>query len=361
MLKNILTLPGDGIGPEIMDCAVRLLKTIETHFSFPIALTTAHIGGASIDADGVPLTIETLLAAQQADAILLGAVGGPQWDHLTGQSRPEYGLLQIRKELGLFQNLRPVVPHPCLAALSPLKATYLDNVDILVVRELTGDVYFGPKGRIQYTDALTAFDLMSYTADEIERIVHCGFKLAMNRRQHLTVVDKANVLETSRLWRDVVAAVQPHYPDVHVTYMYVDNAAMQLILNPRQFDVLLTGNLFGDILSDQASTLSGSIGLMPSASLNQTNKGLYEPIHGSAPDLKGMDKANPIGMLLSVAMMFGHSFDRKDIQSKIEEAVWSTVTCGHGTPDLQSLQTKKVGTYAFTTEVLKQLIAKEVS
>jgi 3-isopropylmalate dehydrogenase len=308
MQANIVLLPGDGIGPEVVAAAVRVLKAIETKFGHTFTFTEELIGGCSIDKHGVALTDSALKACQAADAVLLGAVGGPKWDDPTAKERPEKGLLALRKGLGVFANLRPVKAYPNLTDASPLRPEKLTGVDMVVVRELTGGVYFGePKGRDTVNGVTRAVDTMAYTDEEIRRIVDMAFKLAGGRKKKVTSVDKANVLESSRLWRQVTAEVAKNYPDVKMENMLVDTAAMRLVSNPAEFDVVVTENMFGDILTDEAAVLSGSMGLLPSASLGSGGPGLYEPIHGSAPDIAGKGIANPLGTILSSAFLLRYS------------------------------------------------------
>jgi 3-isopropylmalate dehydrogenase len=332
---NIAILPGDGIGPEIVGEAVRALEVLRSD-GLPIELETAPIGGAAYDTAKQPLPPATLALAQAADALLLGAVGGPKYDTLPRELRPEQALLGIRKALGLFANLRPAFLYPELAAASTLKPDVVVNLDLMIVRELTGDIYFGtPRGRRTNARGDTeGYDTMLYSEPEIERIARVGFRTARERKRRLCSVDKANVLDTSILWREVVTRVARDYPDVELSHMYVDNAAMQLVRNPKQFDVIVTGNMFGDILSDEASMLAGSIGMLPSASLDERRKGLYEPIHGSAPDLAGQQKANPLATILSLGMMFRYTFDRADVADRIEGAVRAVLAAGHRTGDI---------------------------
>jgi 3-isopropylmalate dehydrogenase len=319
---KIAILPGDGIGPEIVREARKLLDSLRRE-GLPIELDEAPIGGAGYDAAGHPLPPATLDLARAADAVLLGAVGGPRYDALPRELRPEQGILGIRKALALFANLRPALLYPELAAASTLKADVVAGLDIVIVRELTGDIYFGePRGRrMTAAGEREGFDTMRYAESEIARIARVGFETARRRKRKLTSVDKANVLDTSMLWREVVTGIAAEYPDVELSHMYVDNAAMQLVRAPKSFDVIVTGNLFGDILSDEASMLAGSIGMLPSASLDAHGKGLYEPIHGSAPDIAGQDRANPLATILSVAMMFRHTFGHADVADRIERAV----------------------------------------
>jgi 3-isopropylmalate dehydrogenase len=353
---KIAILPGDGIGTEIVGEAVSLLDTLRRE-GLAIETDEAPIGGAGYDAAKHPLPAATLALAQAADAVLMGAVGGPQYDALPRALRPEQGILGIRKALGLFANLRPALLYPELAASSTLKPEIVAGLDIMIVRELTGDIYFGtPRGRRKNAAGDDeGFDTMRYSVPEIERIARVGFETAGKRGGKLCSVDKANVLDTSILWREVVTAIARDYPDVELTHMYVDNAAMQLVRDPRQFDVIVTGNLFGDILSDEASMLAGSIGMLPSASLDATGKGLYEPIHGSAPDIAGQDKANPLATILSVAMMFRYTFARADIASRIELAVRSVLREGFRTADIAAPGDRAIGTRAMGAAVVAAL------
>ena len=332
---KIAMLPGDGIGAEIVAEAAKVLERLRRD-GLPIETETAPIGGAGYDAAGQPLPESTLAIAQRADAVVLGAVGGPKYESLPRHLRPEQGLLSIRKALGLFANLRPALLYPELAASSSLKPEVVSGLDIMIVRELTGDIYFGtPRGRrVNAAGDAEGFDTMLYSEPEIRRIARFGFEVARKRKRRLCSVDKANVLDTSILWREVVSSVAKDYADVELSHMYVDNAAMQLVREPRQFDVIVTGNMFGDILSDEASMLAGSIGMLPSASLDANNKGLYEPIHGSAPDIAGQDKANPLATILSLAMMFRYTFGRADVSDHIEAAVRKVLAQGKRTGDI---------------------------
>ena len=352
----IAILPGDGIGPEIVAEAVALLDALRAD-GLPLETKTAPIGGAGYDAAGHPLPPDTLALAQRADAILMGAVGGPRYDTLPRAMRPEQGLLAIRKALGLFANLRPALLYPELADASTLKPEVVAGLDVLIVRELTGDIYFGqPRGRrTNAAGEAEGFDTMHYAEGEIRRIARVGFEAARRRSKRLTSVDKANVLDTSILWREVVSAMAPEYPDVALGHMYVDNAAMQLVKSPKSFDVIVTGNMFGDILSDEASMLAGSIGMLPSASLDARGKGLYEPIHGSAPDIAGQDKANPLATILSLAMMFRYTFDRADLAGRIENAVRKVLRDGLRTADIAQPGEPVVGTRAMGAAVRNAL------
>ena len=355
---KIAVLPGDGIGPEIVGEAVRVLDVLRRE-GLSLELEEAPIGGAGYEAAKQPLPEATLALAQRADAVLMGAVGGPKWDQLPRALRPEQGILGLRKHLGLFANLRPALLYPELAAASTLKADVVSGLDVMILRELTGDIYFGePRGR-RRNDAGEdeGFDTMRYSASEIRRIARVGFETARARGRKLCSVDKANVLDTSILWREVVTEMAKDYPDVALTHMYVDNAAMQLVRNPKQFDVIVTGNLFGDILSDEASMLAGSIGMLPSASLDANGKGLYEPIHGSAPDLAGQDRANPLATILSLAMMFRYTFKRADLSDRIERAVRAVLAKGLRTGDIATPGEKVVGTRAMGEAVAAALAA----
>jgi 3-isopropylmalate dehydrogenase len=332
---KVAMLPGDGIGTEIVAEAAKVLERLRRD-GLPIETESAPIGGAGYDAAGQPFPESTRAIAQRADAIVLGAVGGPKYESLPRHLRPEQGLLAIRKALGLFANLRPALLYPELAASSSLKPELVSGLDIMIVRELTGDIYFGaPRGRrVNAAGDAEGFDTMLYSEPEIRRIARFGFEVARKRKRRLCSVDKANVLDTSILWREVVSSVAKDYADVELSHMYVDNAAMQLVRNPKQFDVIVTGNIFGDILSDEASMLAGSIGMLPSASLDANNKGLYEPIHGSAPDIAGQDKANPLATILSLAMMFRYTFGRADVSDRIEAAVRKVLAQGKRTGDI---------------------------
>jgi 3-isopropylmalate dehydrogenase len=349
MSKLIAILAGDGIGPEIVGEAVKVLNRLKDN-GLDIILEEAPMGGAAIDQTGVPLPDSTLNLCKKADAVLLGAVGGPKWDNLERSIRPEKGLLGLRSGLNLFANLRPALLYPALASASTLKSEVVENLDILIVRELTGDIYFGqPRGiRTLENGERQGFDTMHYSESEIERIARVAFESARRRNKKVCSVDKANVLDTSMLWREIVTKIGKEYPDVELSHQYVDNAAMQLVRAPKQFDVIVTGNLFGDILSDLASMLSGSIGMLPSASLDSNNKGMYEPIHGSAPDIAGQNKANPLATILSVAMMLRYSLQLPDLADKIETAVKTVLDQGLRTADIarsgeQALSTSEMG------------------
>jgi len=350
MLK-IVIIPGDGIGPEVVKQAVKVLKAVSIKYNCGFEIKEALLGGAAIDETGGPLPQETIDICNASNAVLLGAVGGPKWDALPGNLRPEAGLLGIRKELGVFANLRPAILFPQLKSASNLKDEVLgDNLNIMIVRELIGGAYFGEKKRVDIENGQKAWDIIEYSTYEIERITKMAFEVARGRDKKLTLVDKANVLESSRLWREVVQSISKNYADVELNYMYVDNAAMQLIRDPHQFDVIVTENMFGDILSDEASMLTGSLGMLPSASLGTSTVGLYEPIHGSAPDIAGLDKANPIGTIMSVAMMFRYSFKMEEIAKVIENSVYKTLDLGYRTidimqPGMNCVGTEKMGNY----------------
>ncbi|MDO4795087.1 MAG: 3-isopropylmalate dehydrogenase [Brachymonas sp.] len=354
---KIAILPGDGIGPEIMAEAVKVLQALR----LPLDLQYADVGGAAYEKHGHPLPEATLKLAQSADAVLFGAVGDFKYDTLDRHLRPEQAILGLRKALGLYANFRPAICYKELVDASSLKPELIAGLDILIIRELTGDVYFGqPRGRRQATDGLfpgaeEGFDTMRYSRPEIERIAHTAFAAARKRSKRLTSVDKNNVLETSQLWKEVVTQVGQQYPDVTLEHMLVDNAAMQLVKAPKRFDVIVTGNLFGDILSDEASMLTGSIGMLPSASLNDKNQGLYEPSHGSAPDIAGKGIANPLATILSAAMMLRYSLNQNEAASRIEQAVQRVLASGLRTPDIWSEGTKKVDTQYMGDAVVQAL------
>ena len=352
---KIAVLAGDGIGPEIITQAVRVLEALRSD-GLKFELEPGLLGGCAVDAAGEPFPEATLKLVTTADAVLLGAVGGPQYDTLPRAQRPERGLLSIRKALNLFANLRPAVLYPELANASTLKPEVVAGLDILIVRELTGDIYFGEPRGIEWRDGQrVGFNTMIYSEMEIRRIAHVAFRAARKRSRRLCSVDKMNVLECTQLWREVVVETAAEYPDVELTHMLVDNAAMQLVRNPRQFDVMVTGNMFGDILSDEASMLTGSIGMLPSASLDDKNKGLYEPIHGSAPDIAGKDVANPLATILSVAMMLRYTFNQEPAAARIEEAVKKVLAQGYRTGDIYELGMEKVGTTGMGNAVLANL------
>ena len=368
MTYRVAALPGDGVGPEVLGEARRVLDAAGAAFGFEIEWSEHRVGGAAIDAYGVPFRDEDLAACREVDAILLGAVGGPKWDDPNASVRPEQALFRLRGGLGLFANLRPVTVHPALAASSPLRPELLEGVDLLILRELTGGLYFGARreaGEAGAGGERSASDTLPYSEHEIARVVRLAFELARTRRNRVTSVDKANVLATSRLWRRVAAEVAGEFPDVELNHQLVDSCAMLLVKRPAEFDVLVTENLFGDILSDEASVLAGSLGLLPSASLGERRTehgtfGLYEPIHGSAPHLAGQDRANPIGTILSAAMLARWSLGRADVAVAIERAVGAALGAGWRTPDLarESDTTDGlvvVGTTAFATAVIERL------
>ena len=360
---KIAILPGDGIGPEIMAEAVKVLHALDLKFE----AETAPVGGAAYDAHGHPLPDATLKLAQAADAVLFGAVGDWKYDRLERALRPEQAILGLRKHLGLFANFRPAICYEQLTQASSLKPELVAGLDILIIRELTGDIYFGqPRGRRTAVDGHfpgtdEAFDTMRYSRPEIERIAHVAFQAARRRGRKVTSVDKANVLETFQFWKDVVTDVHAQYPDVQLEHLYVDNAAMQLVRAPKAFDVIVTGNLFGDILSDEAAMLTGSIGMLPSASLDQRNKGLYEPSHGSAPDIAGQGVANPLATILSAAMMLRFSLDQPEAADRIESAVKAVLAAGLRTGDIWSEGTQKVGTSAMGDAVVAALTGKTIT
>ncbi len=336
MKKHICVLPGDGIGPEIVAEAKKVMDAVAEKFGHDFTYEYAHIGGAAIDAHGVPLPESTMDACRKADAVLLGAVGGPKWDKMDKSIRPEKGLLAIRKGLGLFANLRPATLFPELAGACLLRADIAaKGLDLIVIRELTGDIYFGEPRAIEERDGKrVGFNTMIYDEEEIRRIAHVAFQTALKRKSKVCSVDKANVLETSQLWREVVEEVHAEYPSVELSHMYVDNAAMQLVRDPSQFDVIVTGNIFGDILSDESAVISGSLGMLASASFGASGPGLFEPSHGSAPDIAGLNKANPLATILSVAMMLRLAFDAEEEAETIEKAVRKVLQLGHRTGDI---------------------------
>ena len=350
MKIHICVMPGDGIGPEIVEEALRVLNAAAKKFGHEFSTEEALIGGSAIDATGTPLPEATVEACKKADAVLLGAVGGPKWDTLDPAIRPEKGLLGIRKALGLFANLRPATLFPELAGACLLRPDIVGKgLDLIVVRELTGGIYFGKPAGTEVRDGKrTGWNTLIYNEDEIARIAHVAFQAAQKRRNKVCSVDKANVLDVSRVWREVVIEVSRQYPDVELSHLYVDNAAMQLVRDPSQFDVIVTGNLFGDILSDEASVITGSIGMLPSASLGSAQPGLFEPIHGSAPDIAGQGKANPLATILSIAMMLRHAFDMSVEADAIENAVHKTLQAGFRTGDIMEagktlLSTREMG------------------
>ena len=357
MQKKVLLLPGDGIGQEVVAAATQVMQAAAQQSGCNLEISEALVGGAAIDATGEPLPSATLAAAEQVDAVLLGGVGGPKWDDLPTHLRPEKGLLGLRQGLGLFANLRPALLSAPLAAASSLKAELVADLDILIIRELTGGIYFGePRGvEVRYNERV-GFNTLVYSEHEIERIARVGFELAAKRNGKLCSVDKANVLEVSQLWREKVTALAPEYPSVELSHMYVDNAAMQLVRAPKQFDVIVTGNMFGDILSDVAAMLTGSLGMLPSASLAASGTGLYEPVHGTAPDIAGQDLANPLATILSVGMMFRYSLDLPEAADRIDNAVAKVLEQGHRTADIAAAGTDPVGCQAMGKLVLEQLV-----
>ncbi len=355
-MAKILVLPGDGIGPEVVAEAKKILLWVQKQEGLDLEFEEDLVGGAAYDASGVPLTEQTLSLARDADAVLLGAVGGPKWEPLDYAVRPERALLRLRKELELFANLRPARVYGALVEASTLKREVIEGIDIMVVRELTGGIYFGePRGVTGTGEARKGVNTMVYTATEIERICRLAFEIAKGRRKKLTSIDKANVLEVTELWRDVVTGIAADYPQVELNHMYVDNCAMQLVRNPKQFDVVVTGNLFGDILSDEAAMLTGSIGMLPSASLAASKKGMYEPVHGSAPDIAGRGVANPLATILSAALMLDLTLGYSDAARRIELAVENALAKGLRTADLTGGQGPASTTSEAGDQVLKEL------
>jgi len=355
---KIAVLPGDGIGPEVMEQAVKVLEVIAEQEQVKFHYEYGRLGGCAIDEDGTPLPEATLEITRNADAILLGAVGGPKWDQNPNHLRPETGLLGLRKALGLYANLRPAQTYECMAKVSSLKEEVVAGVDLMVVRELTGGIYFGDKKRYQDENGKdVAVDTLIYSEDEIERIVRKAFEIAGKRDRRLVSVDKANVLESSRLWRSVVERVAKDYPDITYTHMLVDACAMQLVRAPKQFDVIVTENMFGDILSDEASMLTGSIGMLASASLSEGNLGLYEPVHGSAPDIAGQELANPTATILSAALMLRYSFGLDAAAKRIEDAVEAVLNKGVRTMDIAEDRTKAVKTKEMTNHIIEAMKA----
>lgn len=352
MEYKIAVLKGDGIGPEIITEAIKVLDKVAEKYGHKFVYQRGCLGGESIDKYGVPYSEETSRICRNSDAILLGAVGGPKWNEIEADKRPEKGLLAIRKELAVYTNLRPAILFKELRSASPLKDEIVeDGLDVMIVRELTGGIYFGPR---EYSEE-KAVDTMPYTRNEIERIARKAFEIARNRNKKLTSVDKHNVLDTSKLWRKIVNEVAKDYPDIEVSHMYVDNAAMQLIINPRQFDVILTENMFGDILSDEASMLTGSLGMLPSASLGDGKLGLYEPCHGSAPDIAGQNIANPIATIMSAAMMLKYSFGLEKEALAIEKAIQDVLSQGYRTADIYTEGTKKIGTAEMGSQIANKI------
>ena len=356
MKYNIAVIPGDGIGPEVINEAIKVLDAAGKKYGHEFNYTKLPAGGAAIDATGECLPQETVDTAKKSDAVLLGAVGGPKWDSLPGDKRPERALLGIRKELGLFANLRPAIMFDELKDACPIRPEKVEGgLDLLVVRELTGGIYFGERGYKDTDMGKAAYDIEQYSEGEVRRIAGIAFDMAMKRNKKVTSVDKANVLESSRLWRKTVAEVAKEYPDVELENFYVDNTAMQLVYNPKQFDVIVTSNIFGDILSDEASMITGSLGMLPSASLAEGNFGMYEPVHGSAPDIAGTGRANPMAAILSAAMMLKYTFGLSEEADAIENAVRKTLAAGYRTPDIMS-----EGKILATTEQTGSLIAQNI-
>jgi 3-isopropylmalate dehydrogenase len=353
---KIAVIPGDGIGMEITEQALKVLDKVCAKHDTKLNFTELKAGGCAIDACGNALPDETLEECKKSDAVFLGAVGGPKWDNLPGSQRPEQALLGLRSGLGLYANLRPTKVFDELKSASPLKDSIINKgVDALVVRELTGGIYFGERGRKEVDGVQSAYDTEAYNVEEIKRIAHCGFKAAMKRNKKVSSVDKANILESSRLWREVVEDVAKEYPEVELNHLYVDNASMQLVRDPSQFDVILTNNMFGDILSDEASMISGSIGMLASASIREDSFGMYEPVHGSAPDIAGMNLANPLAQILSGAMMLEYSLDMSKAAREIENAVDAVLKKGYRTGDIWTEGMKKVGTKEMGELVLSEI------
>lgn len=354
MNLKIAAVPGDGIGPDIVSQAIKVLDKVCELYGHNVEYKTVLAGGAAIDKYGVSLPSETLETCKKSDAVLLGAVGGPKWDNVESSNRPEKALLGLRSGLGLFCNLRPAILYKQLKSACPLRSDIIgEGLDIMVVRELTGGIYFGKKGKSE--DCNSAYDIMSYSKPEIERIARKAFEIAKKRNSKVTSVDKANVLETSRLWRATTEEVKKEYPECTLDHLYVDNASMQLVKNPHQFDVILTENMFGDILSDEASMITGSIGMLPSASLREDSFGMYEPIHGSAPDIAGLDIANPIATILSVSMMLRYTFNLSPEADAIEKAVYQALEDGYRTPDIYTDGMIKTGTIGMGDAIVERL------
>ena len=352
--NNILVLPGDGIGPEVCNEAIKVINHLNDIYKLDILIEEFAVGGSAYEEFGNPLPEDTLKAAKGADAILLVAVGGPKWDNIDYELRPERALLGLRAELDLFANLRPAILSKYLSDSSSLKSDKVQDLNLLIVRELTGGIYFGePRGRSKSGDS--AFNTMIYSKTEIRRIGRIAFEAAQKRNKNLCSVDKANVLEVSVLWREVISQLSEEYPDVELSHMLVDNAAMQLVRDPKQFDVIVTGNLFGDILSDIAAMLTGSIGMLPSASLNSENKGMYEPVHGSAPDISGKELANPIAAILSVAMMLKYSFNMNEASSAIENSIQEVLSEGYRTYDLEGSKKNKLSTSEMGNKIIEKI------
>tara|TARA_Y100001968_G_C19339108_1_gene708505 strand:- start:65 stop:1147 length:1083 start_codon:yes stop_codon:yes gene_type:complete len=355
---NIVMLPGDGIGPEISNATKPILHAISKKNDFHLNIKEEKIGGASIDETDIPLTERAIATCQESDAVLLAAIGSPKYDKLPRNQRPETGLLNLRNSLKLFANIRPVKVIPALIDQSSLKSSVIENVDLVVVRELIGGIYFGkPKGLIKTEDEERAFNTMTYSTNEIKRIANVAFNIANTRKKKVSSIDKANVLDVSQLWREIVTKEKINHPGIILDHFYIDNAAMQLVKDPSQFDVILTGNLFGDILSDQAAMLTGSIGMLPSASLGSNGPGLFEPVHGSAPDIAGQDKANPIAMILSAAMMFRTGLKETTAADQIQTAVNKVLNNGYRTLDIAGDPLKALGCIAMGEEILKEINA----
>ena len=358
MKYNIAVIPGDGIGPEVVDATIKVLNAVGEKFGHRFDYEYLLAGGCAIDKFGTPLPEETLEACKKSDSVLLGAVGGPKWDEPTAKVRPEQALLGLREGLNLYCNLRPALLYAPLKDASPLKDSIIgDGIDIQVVRELTGGIYFGERGTCDDNGIPAAYDTEKYNEEEVRRIAKIGFEAAMKRRKKVTSVDKANILESSRLWRRIINEVAKDYPEVEVNHLYIDNASMQMVRDPRQFDVIITSNMFGDILSDEASMVTGSIGMLPSASLGENSFGMYEPIHGSAPDIAGKGIANPLATILSGGMMLRYSFGLDDEADLIEKAVVSVLEDGYRTGDIMSEGMKLVGTEEMTKAVLAKIQA----
>lgn len=356
MTKRIVLLPGDGIGPEVMDEAVRVIDALKSGHRLDVEMQYGLVGGSALDEVGEPLPEQSLEMCREADAILLGAVGGPKWDRVDYEKRPEKGLLALRSKLGLFANLRPASTYPELSSASSLQQHLVSGLDLMIVRELTGGIYFGePRGIREQHGERVGFNTLVYGESEVERIAHIAFGIAGKRKHRVVSVDKANVLESSQLWRQTVERVAKDFPDCELDHMYVDNAAMQLVREPKQFDVIVTGNMFGDILSDVAAQLTGSIGMLPSASLDVQSKGLYEPVHGSAPDIAGQNKANPLATILSLAMMLRYSLDEVKLADRLEAAVSTVISQGYRTPDIFHGDGRKVGTREMGEAILAAL------
>jgi len=356
MSYKVAVIPGDGIGPEVIEESVKVLNKIGEKYNYNFEFEYASAGGCAIDECGIPLPEKTLEVCKGSQAVLLGAVGGYKWDNPDAKVRPEQALLSLREGLNLYCNLRPALLYKPLKEASPLKDSIIgDGIDICVVRELTGGIYFGQRGREEVNGLISAYDTERYNEEEIRRIAKLGFETAMKRNKKLTSVDKANVLESSRLWRTIVEEVAKDYKDVELNHMYIDNAAMQLVRDPKQFDVIVTSNIFGDILSDEASMITGSIGMLPSASLGEGTLGMYEPIHGSAPDIAGKNIANPLATILSAAMMLRHSFSLEEGAKAIEEAVEAVLEDGYRTADIMSEGNKLVGTKEMGQLVIDKL------